>query len=141
MDGMVVACRIFISGIATYALLDPGATHSFIYENFIKRPRILPEVMELGCRVTVPPGEQMLSNRIVKDVELRFQKNVSRADLIVLPMPEFDIILGMDCLTSNEVTIEAVKNRQMPHLISCIGGWKMLRRVMDILSISCQCLR
>lgn len=50
--------------------------------------------MDLGYRVTVPSGEPMLSNRIVKDMDLRFQKNVARADLIVLPMPEFDIILG-----------------------------------------------
>ncbi|XP_073300545.1 uncharacterized protein [Primulina huaijiensis] len=84
---------------------------------------------------------------MVKDVELRLQKDIVRVDLIVLPMPEFDIILGIDWLTLNGASndfqqrsvstrppnrksfiFEAVKSRQMPHIISCICARKLMRR-------------
>ncbi|XP_073273297.1 uncharacterized protein [Primulina huaijiensis] len=84
---------------------------------------------------------------MVKEVELKLQKNVVRADLIVLPMLEFDIILGTDGLTLNRASIdfwqrsvsirppngksfifEAVKSRQIPHIIFCICARKLMRR-------------
>ncbi|XP_073313518.1 uncharacterized protein [Primulina huaijiensis] len=86
---------IFISDVATYALLDSRATHSFISESFVKRLGVLSEIMESRFRVTVPSGEQMLSTSMVKDVELRLQKDIVRADLIVLSMPEK--LMRRDC--------------------------------------------
>lgn len=50
-DDMVVAGRIFMPCVATYALLDSRATHSFISETFVKKLRILPENMELGLEL------------------------------------------------------------------------------------------
>ncbi|XP_073314761.1 uncharacterized protein [Primulina huaijiensis] len=49
----------------------------------------------------VPLGEEMLSSSVVRGVELEMQGYSIRADLIVLAMPEFDIILGMDWLAVN----------------------------------------
>ncbi|XP_075483746.1 uncharacterized protein LOC142523897 [Primulina tabacum] len=104
-------------------------------------------ITESGFRVTVPSGEQMISTSMIKDVELKLQKNVVQADLIVLPMPEFDIILGMDWLTLNGNTIdfqrrlvsirppngkafifEAEQNNKMSHIISCIREKKLIQR-------------
>ncbi|KAG6481591.1 hypothetical protein ZIOFF_058195 [Zingiber officinale] len=99
-------CRISIAGVATYAFLDSGATHSFISEVVIERLGILPEDKGIGFRVTGPSGEQMLSTRIAKDMELILQEHVVQADLIVLPMPKFDIILGMDWLSQNGASID-----------------------------------
>ncbi|XP_073041942.1 uncharacterized protein [Primulina eburnea] len=83
---------------------------------------------------------------MIKDVELKLHKNVVRSDLIVLLIPEFDIILGMDWLTLNGSTIdiqrrsvsirppnrkafifEAAQNSQMSHVISCICEKKLIR--------------
>ncbi|XP_073270145.1 uncharacterized protein [Primulina huaijiensis] len=138
---------LITAGIATYALLDSGATHSFISESFVKELRILPVDVESGFRVTVPSAEHMISSSVVKDVELKLQKYIIRADLIVLPTPEFDIILGMDCLTLNVSTIdfrrrtvsirppnekafifEAAQNNQMPHIISCMRAKKLIQK-------------
>ncbi|XP_073307121.1 uncharacterized protein [Primulina huaijiensis] len=95
-DSTLITDRIYISGVATYALLDSGATHSFISESFVKRLGIIPEAMDLGFRVSIPSEDQIFTSQIVKRLELRLQKNAVQADLIVLPLPEFDIILGMD---------------------------------------------
>ncbi|XP_075473323.1 uncharacterized protein LOC142504328 [Primulina tabacum] len=105
-DTTLITGRILLAGVVTYALLDSGATHSFMSESFVKQLGILPVDIELGFRVTVPSGEHMVYIGVVKDVELKLQKNFIRSDLIVLPMPEFDIILGMDWLTLNGDTID-----------------------------------
>ncbi|XP_075499332.1 uncharacterized protein LOC142537723 [Primulina tabacum] len=70
-----------------------------------------------------------------------------QADLVVLPLPEFDIILGMDWLSLNGNAIdfrrrlvsvrppsgkpfifEASRHQHMPHVISCICVRKLVRR-------------
>ncbi|XP_075473903.1 uncharacterized protein LOC142504952 [Primulina tabacum] len=100
------AGRILLPGTTTYTLLDSGVTHSFISESFVKQLGIFPVKVESGFRVTVPSGEHMVSTSMIKDVGLKLQKNVVQADLIVLPMPEFDIILGIDCLTLKGAAID-----------------------------------
>ncbi|XP_073031264.1 uncharacterized protein [Primulina eburnea] len=81
----------------------------------------------------------------MKNSELQLHKNVVQA--IVLQMPEFDIILGMDWLSSNGASIdfwqrsisvrqpsgkyfifEAARNKQMSRIISCIYARKLLKR-------------
>ncbi|KAG6479236.1 hypothetical protein ZIOFF_062698 [Zingiber officinale] len=44
-DTTLVTGRISIASVTTYALLDSGATHSFISETFVKRLGILPKDM------------------------------------------------------------------------------------------------
>ncbi|XP_075499145.1 uncharacterized protein LOC142537520 [Primulina tabacum] len=97
---------IYIAGVVTHALLDSGSTHSFISESFVKRLGIIPVVMDSGFRLSIPSGDQMFTSQIVKRLELRLQKYTLHADLIVLPLPEFDIILGMDCLSSHGAVID-----------------------------------
>ncbi|XP_073298323.1 uncharacterized protein [Primulina huaijiensis] len=98
--------RIFILSVATYALLDSRATHSFIYETFFKRLNIIPEDMRLGFKVSIPSGDHMVTSSIVKNLELRLQKDMVRTNLIVLPMLELNIILGMDWLSLNGALID-----------------------------------
>ncbi|XP_073057241.1 uncharacterized protein [Primulina eburnea] len=102
--------------------------------------------MGLGFKVSIPSGDQMLTSKIVKNLELRLFKDVVLADLIVLPMPEFDIILGMDWLSGNEASIdfrqrtvpirppsgkpfvfEVARNKQIPHSISCLCARKLTK--------------
>ncbi|XP_073271541.1 uncharacterized protein [Primulina huaijiensis] len=103
--------------------------------------------MGSGFRVSIPSGDQMFTSQIVKRLELRLQKNAVREDLIVLPLPEFDIILGTDCLSLSEAIIdfrrrsisvrpssgkpfvsEAARHQHIPHIISCICARKLMRR-------------
>ncbi|XP_075504445.1 uncharacterized protein LOC142541872 [Primulina tabacum] len=62
--------------------------------------------MDLGFRVLISSGDQMFTSQIGKKLELRLQKNAVQEDLIALSLPEFDIILGMDWLSSNGSVID-----------------------------------
>ncbi|XP_075479381.1 uncharacterized protein LOC142520262 [Primulina tabacum] len=85
----------------TTLITDSGATHSFISETFVKRLKIIPEDLDLEFKVFILSGEKMVTTSTVRNLELRLLKNAVQADLIVLPMPEFNIILGMDWLYLN----------------------------------------
>ncbi|XP_073019378.1 uncharacterized protein [Primulina eburnea] len=54
----------------------------------------------------VPSGEEILSSSVVRGVEINMHGYSIRADLIVLTMPEFDIILGMDLFAANGASID-----------------------------------
>ncbi|XP_073277669.1 uncharacterized protein [Primulina huaijiensis] len=99
---------IYIAGVATNALIDFGATHSFISDGFVKFLRDKPTKM-------------------------------------VLPMPEFDIILGMDWLSKNGVSIDFQRksmrvrllgeeefvfesSNSMPRMISYLQARKLMLR-------------
>ncbi|XP_073041897.1 uncharacterized protein [Primulina eburnea] len=101
---------------------------------------IVPKAVDLGFKVLIPSGDQMFTPRIVKNLELRLQNNDVQENLIELPMPEFDIILGMDWLSSKQRSIsirppsrksfifETAKNKQMSHIIYCICARKLMKR-------------
>ncbi|XP_075487889.1 uncharacterized protein LOC142527061 [Primulina tabacum] len=146
-DSTLITGRICIAGVATHALLDSGATHSFISESFVKRLGIIPVAMDLDFRVSIPSGDQMFTSRIVRRLELRLQQKAVQADMIVLPLPESDIILGMDWLASHGVVIdfrqrsvsvrpsngkpfvfEATRHQRFPHVISCMCARKLIKR-------------
>ncbi|XP_075521406.1 uncharacterized protein LOC142554627 [Primulina tabacum] len=65
----------------------------------------------------------MLLSSVVQGVELEMQGYFIRADLIVLPMLEFNIILGMDWLAANRASIDF---RQRTLSINPIGGESFL---------------
>ncbi|XP_073152911.1 uncharacterized protein [Henckelia pumila] len=104
-DTMLVTGRILVAGVATRGLLDSGATHSFISEAFTRKQSIDCEDLIGGFTVTIPSGEELSTRRMVRNLELLLQGQSVVADLIVLPMPEFDLILGIDWKTKNAVVI------------------------------------
>ncbi|XP_073314725.1 uncharacterized protein [Primulina huaijiensis] len=103
--------------------------------------------MDTEFSVTIPFEDQMFTYQIVKRLELWLQKYTVQADLIVLPLSKFEIILGIDWLSSHGAVIdfrqrsvpvrstrgkpfvfEATRHQQMPHVISCLCARKLMRR-------------
>ena len=92
-----------------YALVDPGATHSFISVPFIERHQIESQPID-GCMVvSVPNGDIMISERIVPGSRLVIQNKDIPTDLIVLGIHDFDIVLGMDWLSKHRATLDCYK--------------------------------
>ncbi|XP_073291012.1 uncharacterized protein [Primulina huaijiensis] len=98
---MLLTGRIFIGGASTNALIDSGATHSFISETFANSIEVKTIGLDVAYSVVIPSGEEMAATSVVRDIDLEIHGNIVYADLIMLPMPEFDIILGMDWLHKN----------------------------------------
>ncbi|XP_073317232.1 uncharacterized protein [Primulina huaijiensis] len=105
-ETMLMTGRIFISGSATKALIDSGATHSFISEVFANFLKVKTVGLDVAYSVVLPSSDEMAATNVIRDIDLELHGNLVYADLIVLPMPEFDIILGMDWLLRNRVLID-----------------------------------
>ncbi|XP_073152967.1 uncharacterized protein [Henckelia pumila] len=105
-DTSLITGIILVAGVATKALLDSGATHSFISEEFVLRWGIQREELLVGFSVTIPSGEEFPTNSIVRNLEILLQGQPVVTDLIVLPMTEFDLILGMDWMVRNDMVID-----------------------------------
>ncbi|XP_073030732.1 uncharacterized protein [Primulina eburnea] len=111
-DTTLLTGNIFIKRLTTKALIDSGATHSFISETFANHLDIKSIGLDVNYSVTIPSGEELLATSVIRDVDLELQGHLVYADLIVLPMPEFDIILGIDCLTKNRFLINFQKRHE-----------------------------
>ena len=92
-----------------YALVDLGATHSFISVPFTERNQIESHPIDGHIVVSVPNGDTMISKMTVLCRRLVIQNKDFPADLIVLGILDFDIILGMDWLFRHRATLDCYK--------------------------------
>ncbi|XP_073064052.1 uncharacterized protein [Primulina eburnea] len=117
-DTTLLTGNIFIKRVATKVLIDSGATHSFISEKFANHLDIKFIGLNVNYSVTVPLGEELSATSVVRDIDLKLKGYLVYADLIVLTMPEFDIILGMDWLTENRVLIDFKKRSVLAQILT-----------------------
>ncbi|KAI3448707.1 hypothetical protein Pfo_005372 [Paulownia fortunei] len=108
-DASVVTGTILIFGIPAIALIDSGSTHSFASCAFVRKLGITPDLLKVRYSVTVPSGEEMDSNQMLRACSIQISDRTLYADLVVLPMPNFEVILGMDWLTKYHATIDCNK--------------------------------
>ena len=130
-----------------YALVDPRATHSFISVPFTERYHIESQPIDGRMVVFVPNGDTMISERIVLGSRLVIKNKDFPADLMVLSIHDFDMVLGMDWLSKHRATLDCYKKevrlvlpeelgvifrgirREItPSLINAMTASKMLRK-------------
>ena len=143
----VITGMISVYDHDAYALVDLGATHSFISVPFPERHQIESQPIDGRMVVSVPNGDTMISERIVPGSRLVIQNKDFPANLIVLSIHDFDIILGMDWLSKHRATLDCYKKevrlvrpeepgvifrgirREIaPSLINAMTASKMLRK-------------
>ena len=101
----VVTGKILIHGLEAYALIDPGSTHSFISLGMASRLCKKHEPLGFDLNVSTPLGEIVRVNNICRDCLVYIDKAELEANLILLPLREFDVILGMDWLTKHHAIV------------------------------------
>ena len=78
-------------------LVDSGSTHSFINQSTVQRHAIV-SVAATPFRVQVANGGLLSCDKVVPHAVWNIQGYGFSQDLRVLPLPTFDLILGMDWL-------------------------------------------
>ncbi|KAG6531501.1 hypothetical protein ZIOFF_005315 [Zingiber officinale] len=76
LDTAIITGMIYIANIPARVLIDSGATHSFISEDFLTKLGIIPERMVAGYSVSLPSGEELHSNRMVKNCQMMMQDHM-----------------------------------------------------------------
>ena len=82
-----------------YTLVDLGARHSFASRPFLDCFQIETQPLEGRMRVSLPPGDPFVSNRLVKDSRVLIGGEEFPTNLVALDMRDFDVVLGMDWLS------------------------------------------
>ncbi|KAL0405477.1 UNVERIFIED_CONTAM: Transposon Tf2-11 polyprotein [Sesamum latifolium] len=87
-----------------HVLIDPGSTCSFMSHDFASRVHASIEPLGHDLYVSMPAGG--LVNRVVRSCPVVVEGDTLYADLVVINLREFDVILGMDWLASNHAVVD-----------------------------------
>jgi predicted aspartyl protease len=82
-----------------HALVDTGSTHNFLSQEAAARVH-LPLVQRAGLRVTVANGDKVPSPGMFQDARISIDTEVFITDLYVLPLGGYDLVLGMQWLST-----------------------------------------
>ena len=104
--GAVMEGIFLVNLLPARILFNFGASHSFISRAFILLLHLTPDVLDDSLSIATTLGGFSVLDQICRKCIVSLDDIQFRADLIVLIMSEFDIILGMDWLESYHVSID-----------------------------------
>ena len=104
--GDVVEGKLLICGIEAQILFDPGSTHSFLSPMFAKMIAKTFRELDFNLIVTTPVGKQVVCKTYDPNCSVLLGEINLPADLIILDMHDFDVILGIDWLEKYHVTMD-----------------------------------
>ncbi|GAV88315.1 zf-CCHC domain-containing protein/RVP_2 domain-containing protein, partial [Cephalotus follicularis] len=102
----VVGGTVYVYGFSARALMDSGASHSFIASRFASCLDVSPICMPFVLDVSTPSRGSMCVDSVYRGCELSVAGVLLCADLIVLPLCDFDVILGMDWLSAYRAQLD-----------------------------------
>ncbi|XP_073056922.1 uncharacterized protein [Primulina eburnea] len=97
-----------VKGKAAITLIDTGATHSFMFETFLRSLNVVPSFEPLHYSILLSSGDEIWPSSILKGCTLQVNEKIYFADLYIILMVAFDVILGMDWLSSYRAVIDCV---------------------------------
>ena len=71
--------------------------------------------LEGRMRVSLPVGDPLLADRVVRDSRVLIEGQEFPADLVALDMRDFDVVLGMDWLSRHRATLDCYKKEVKLH--------------------------
>ncbi|GAV81123.1 RVP_2 domain-containing protein [Cephalotus follicularis] len=102
----VLGGTIYVYGFSARVLMDSGASHSFIASRFASCLNVFPDCMPYVLDVSTPIGGSMCTDSVYRGCEISMAGVSVYADLIVIPIHDFDVILGMDWLSAYRSCID-----------------------------------
>ncbi|XP_075524538.1 uncharacterized protein LOC142556935 [Primulina tabacum] len=107
--GTVITGNCNVCGFIARVLFDTGASHSFVSHAFVVSHDLRTTSMDSYLSVATPMGKIIITDNVVFNAVLFHDENVLYLNLIVLPMHDFDCIVGMDVLTANRATVDCYR--------------------------------
>lgn len=96
-------------------LIDLGSTHSFISYHYMRHDDSLHELLNFVLTISTPLEKTMLVELVCRSCVFRIRDRELSADLILLNMEDFDVILGMDWLVAHHATIHCYSKEVVFH--------------------------
>ncbi|XP_070020749.1 uncharacterized protein [Nicotiana sylvestris] len=102
----VITSIISVGGRDTSILFDPGSTYSYVSSLFAHFLVISLEPLGIPVHVSTLVGDSMVVDRIYRSCMVTFYGFKTSVDLLLLDMIDFEIILGMDWLSTYHSVID-----------------------------------
>ncbi|XP_070015985.1 uncharacterized protein [Nicotiana sylvestris] len=96
----VITGILLVCSHNAYAIMDPGSTFSYVTPYFAINLGLEPEQLSEPFLVSASIGESVKVTRVYRGCIVSVQGRNTKADLIELEMVDFDVIMGMDWLSS-----------------------------------------
>jgi hypothetical protein len=103
----VVASTLFLNSQQVYALIDPGATYSFIVKRFESKLKVKPIKLDKGFIINTPLRDVVCVHYMYKGVMVKIKGLDVDVNLTPLEFHDFDLILGMDWLSEHKAQIDS----------------------------------
>jgi hypothetical protein len=100
-----------ILGFEALVLFDSRATHSFVSIVFVRLSKLVVRTLEPGSAITTLVGKSMVYKRVVYECPISICGRVLPANLVVLYMFNYNIILIMDWLTRHLAVIDCAQKQ------------------------------
>jgi hypothetical protein len=104
--------RGVLQGHKVSVLIDGGASHNFIDSSLLKR-RHIPTVEFEGFKVEVAGGSTMPCNKYIPRMKLTLGRHEMVQDVYVMDLPDTNIILGVQWLSTLGPITTNYKNMEM----------------------------
>ena len=105
-----------ILGFEALVLFDSRATHSFVSIMFVRLARLVVQTLEPCLVVTTLVGKIVVCKCVVCGCPVSICGRVLHANLVVLPMISYDVILGIDWLAKYLTIIDCARKQVMLRL-------------------------
>ncbi|XP_043687675.1 uncharacterized protein LOC122638889 [Telopea speciosissima] len=102
----VVTGTLNISTISANVLFDSGSTHSLLSKSFSEKISVEPRPLKPSLLVTLPSGENLVADTVFEFCLVQIEGREMPANLIFLDMTDFNVILGMDWLSTYHASIQ-----------------------------------
>jgi hypothetical protein len=86
-------------------LFDSGTTHSFIISKCGTKMGLEPYPTN-GIYMIATPGGKISANQVCRSVPIQMGRNLMRTDLLLLDLDGMDILLGMNWMTHQHVSLD-----------------------------------
>ncbi|XP_070055050.1 uncharacterized protein [Nicotiana tomentosiformis] len=95
----VITCIVPVCHRDAYVLFDPGSTYSYVSSYFAPCLGASHNSLSSFVYVSTPVGDSIIVDRVYRSFLIAISYFETIADLLLLNMVDFDIILGMDWLS------------------------------------------
>ncbi|XP_019164273.1 PREDICTED: uncharacterized protein LOC109160430 [Ipomoea nil] len=108
----VVSGILPINSINAYVLFDSGSSHCFVSKRFVKSLNLITEKLDEPLIVSTPMKKiEVAADMWVKNCIFLLGGREMVANLVLLDIHDFDVILGMDWLSKNHAYIDCSKGK------------------------------
>ncbi|XP_075663867.1 uncharacterized protein LOC142633513 [Castanea sativa] len=108
LDTVVAGILPLFSNFAK-TLFDYGFTHSFISIRYAKLCDKKPGLMDYDLFVATPMGDSLVCNSMLKSCVIQIEDREMLADLILMDMYDYDVILGMDWFVAYHASVDCFR--------------------------------